>query len=475
MIGAAAGVILAAATWFSYSDISLWLAPVIVVMSAIAGHMLTASRILPPFPHICILFAGIQLILMAWFAWYHPPENPIYDMGPATGNYLSYAAPLWLAYTIGWFGLLWGAAAERQRFDATCTRTGELLKRDLDVLLFSGLAISVVAPFVNVLAVAFVLVLLGNLKFVGAAGWLLMRSEGWLWRVGLALLSELVISSRQAMFGGLVLWAASFLALFVYQRAIRRKVLFLLLAFMFVALPGLEEAKLRLREKTWWGHKTSDPVFGIDLRPEGLNIPVVWLLYFAEGLFRTMTLSLSEEDLSHLSVRYNHGWIVGRVMNTVPEVEPYAKGETIIGAFIAAALPRALSPDKYTAGGEYFERFTQTSLYDSRTGRRRASMNLGFAGEFYANFGFTGAIIAGGLWGLVSGLIFRWFCDRGSMCHLWWAFYPYIFSYGMKTEEGVGEMLNWLVKASIVAAVVIYLLPALRNELLRDQTKDGEN
>ena len=190
------GVILAAASWFSYSEISLWLAPVIVVMSGIVGHMLTASRALPPFPHICVLFSGIQLILMAWFAWYHPPENPVYDIGPGTDNYLSYAAPLWLAYTIGWFSPLWRAAPEMQRFDATCARTGDLLKRDLDVLLFSGLAISVVVPFVNVSAVAFVLVLLANLKFVGAAGWLLMRYEGWLWRVGLALLPEIVLSSR---------------------------------------------------------------------------------------------------------------------------------------------------------------------------------------------------------------------------------------------------------------------------------------
>ena len=408
----------------------------------------------------------------------HPPENPVYDIGPGTDNYLSYAAPLWLAYTIGWFSPLWRAAPEMQRFDATCARTGDLLKRDLDVLLFSGLAISVVVPFVNVPAVAFVFCLLANLKFVGAAGWLLMRYEGWLWRVGLALLPEIVLSSRQAMFGGLALWVASFMALFVYQRAISRKVLFLLLAFMFVALPGLEQAKLRLREKTWSGraYQTYDPVFGMDLRPEGLNIPVVWFLYFAEGLFRTMTLTLSEEDLSHLSARHNHGWIVARVMNTVPEVEPYAKGETIIGAFIAAALPRVLFPDKYKAGGgEYFERFTQKSLYDSRTGEPITSMNLGFSGEFYANFGFTGGIIASGLWGLASGLIFRWFCYRGSMCHLWWAFYPYIFSVGMKAEEGVGEIVNWLVKATIVAAAVIYLLPALRSELFRHQTKDGEN
>ncbi|HEY5743248.1 MAG TPA: hypothetical protein VIS99_11965, partial [Terrimicrobiaceae bacterium] len=267
---------------------------------------------------------------------------------------------------------------------------------------------------------------------------------------------------------------ASFVALFVYQRAIHRGVLFLLLAFMFVALPGLEEAKLRLRETTWRGHLTYDRVFGMDLRPEGLNIPVVWFLYFAEGLLQTATLTLSEEDLSHLSVRYNHGWIVARVIDTVPEIEPYAKGETIIGAFSAAALPRMLSPDKYVAGGEYFERFTQTRLYDSRTGERLASMNLGFAGEFYANFGFTGGIIAGGLWGLVSGLIFRWFCKRGSICHLWWAFYPYIFSYGMKAEEGIGEIVNWLIKAAAIAAAAIYLLPGLRSELFRTETKESE-
>ena len=83
-----------------------------------------------------------------------------------------------------------------------------------------------------------------------------MRYEGWLWRVGLVLLIEIVLSTDQAMFGRLALWAASFMALFVYQRAISRKVLFLLLAFMFVALPGLEQAKLRLREKTWWAGPT---------------------------------------------------------------------------------------------------------------------------------------------------------------------------------------------------------------------------
>ena len=69
------GFILAAASWFSYSEISLWLAPVIVVMSGIVGHMLTASRALPPFRHICVLFAGIQLILMAWLAWYIRPKT----------------------------------------------------------------------------------------------------------------------------------------------------------------------------------------------------------------------------------------------------------------------------------------------------------------------------------------------------------------------------------------------------------------
>jgi hypothetical protein len=474
-IGLAAGVALAAAAWSSYAEISLWLAPQIVVMTGIAGHMLATSRTQPPFPHICTLFSGIQLVLMPWFAWYHPPENPAYDIGFGTGAYLSYVTPLWLAYAIGWFSPLLGTPPKGDQPDAHPSPRADSLKRDLDILLFGGLASSAVAPFVNVSALAFVFVLLTNLKFVGAAGWLLIRSEGWLWRVGLALLTEIVISSRQAMFGGLALWTASLLALFVYQRAIHRGVLFLLLAFMFVAIPGLEEAKLRLRDTTWRGERTSDRVFGMDLRPEGLNIPVVWFLYFAEGLLQTVTLTLSEEDLSHLSVRYNHGWIVARVMNTVPEIEPYANGETIIGAFSAAAIPRVVSPDKYVAGGEYFERFTQTRLYDSRTGERLASMNLGFAGEFYANFGFTGGIIAGGLWGLVSGLIFRWFRKRGSICHLWWAFYPYIFSYGMKAEEGVGEILNWLVKATIVAAAVIYLLPALRNELFRRRTKAGEN
>ena len=112
------------------------------------------------------------------------------------------------------------------------------------------------------------------------------------------------------------------------------------------------------------------------------------------------------------------------------------------------------------------------SLYNPRTGEQFVSTNLGFSGEFYANFGFTGGIIAGGLWGLASGVDFSVVLLPRIDVPPLVGILPYIFATGMKAEEGFGEIVNWVVKATIVAAAVIYLLSALRSQLFRHQTKE---
>jgi hypothetical protein len=304
----------------------------------------------------------------------------------------------------------------------------------------------------------FLVLLLGNLRFVGGAGWLMSRAKGWKWRLALLLILEILSATDVGLFGDLALWSLALLPLFLYQSGMRRTTVLCLFLLAFVALPALESAKTRYREKTWYGNTEADPVFGMDVRLGGALTPLVWFLYVLDGGYRTLTFQLTGDELSHLLDRQNHGWIINKIMLRVPESEPYARGETIRTALYAAFVPRFLAPEKYRAGGEFFERFTGRSLLDS-TGERGVSMNLGFTGEFYANYGKSGGILASGIWGLLSGLILRWVYRKGLRLPLWLAFFPFVFLWGMKAEEGIGEILNWVVKASFVSAAVILFSP----------------
>src|SRR5205823_2191259 len=117
--------------------------------------------------------------------------------------------------------------------------------------------------------------------------------------------------------------------------------------------------------------------------------------------------------------------------------EPYARGETLISAFYACLLPRFLAPEKVRAGGrENMERFAGVHLEGT-------SMNLGYGGEMYANFGHIGGFIGCGLYALAFSLLFRAISLRAFKSPLWWSVLPYIALWALKAEDGLAEVFNW--------------------------------
>ena len=179
-------------------------------------------------------------------------------------------------------------------------------------------------------------------------------------------------------------------------------------------------------------------------------------------------MSWDEDFLRDCAVRYNQGWIINRVMETVPSNEPYARGRTLVAAAEAAALPRILAPNKVQAGGKAnMERYAGLTLIEG------TSMNLGYAGEMYANFGYWGGIIGCFCYALVLGLLFRWVFNRAALNPLWWAFVPYVGLIGLKAEEGIAEVLNWIVKAAIITAAIYFVFPAIRAALSRTAGPQG--
>jgi hypothetical protein len=93
------------------------------------------------------------------------------------------------------------------------------------------------------------------------------------------------------------------------------------------------------------------------------------------------------------------------------------------------------------------------------------SMNLGYAGEMYANFGHVGGLIGCGLYAVALGLLFRVICRRAFIHPLWWSLVPYIFFAAVKAEDGIDLVANWSVKSCVLLFGISMIFPAFRQAL----------
>ncbi len=427
-----------------------------------ACHMVVASRFFLPLPHIAIFISGLHTVLAAWVAFYYPSENPIYDIGGRIDVYLDYAGPVLCAFIGGWI-IAMSRLNPTTREAPNAPQNIPALRLELDIMIWGGLGFAILGRMFDFQSFQFAVLLAADLRFVGVIGWMLLAEKGWLWRTAFILLFEVSGATSSGMFHSLILWSLALLAVYLYRFRPKITTVVTVLTGCLLLLPALQEAKWRLREEMRHGQVSQEGALTSSLAK--LERPIVWTGYVLESLWKLVTLTLDPNFVADTAVRYNQGWIINRIMWIVPKSEPYAKGETIETALISAFLPRVFAPSKHTAGGaEYMERFAG---YRPAEG---TSMNLGYAGEMFANFGYTGGIVAGLLYSLFLGLLFRIVYIKTRNTNLWWMFVPYVGHYALKAETGLAETVNWLFKALVVSLAVAYLFPALRSALKNERT-----
>jgi hypothetical protein len=444
------------AALYSY-PISIWISVTVFVTALTLQHMTTASRFILPLPHIAILMASLQYVLAAWISYYWPPTNPEYDIGARLPVYLSYGAAAVLALALGWAVVL---IKLQPRRSAPEIHSSPRLLLELDVLL----GISVVATFFAVLlekveSLAFVFVLLSNLRYLSVYARMLVRGRGWTWRLALVLAAEVLFAAGTGMLHTLLLWSLWTFAIWIYRFTPPPRAILAVMAAAFVILPALQESKWRLRQDA----ESVDPT--IDMNETGFKeLPVgrvvTWAGYLTQDIKQTVTLNIDSDFIADIAVRYNQGWIIDRIMSWVPEMTPYAAGATIKDALIASIFPRFAFEGKVKSGGqENMLRYAGIEL----TGN--TSMNLGYAGEMYANFGQRGGLIGCALYAVALGLLFRVICRRAFIHPLWWSLVPYIFFAAVKAEDGIDLVANWSVKSCVLLLGISMIFPAFRHAL----------
>ncbi|MEI7939558.1 MAG: hypothetical protein WCK27_22980 [Verrucomicrobiota bacterium] len=449
------GLLTAICSYPWWHEVSPWASIAFFVTGATIADLPQATLAMAPFPHFGILIATLQYGLAPLASYYYAPEEE-YRIGNFA-RYFAYAGPAILALALGWIvsilGLRSGATAVPRR------RSNPRLLLELDLLLWGGMAVSYFAEGFGGGGLAFLLVLLGGLRFVGAIGWMILAQPGWKWRVAVAVAYELMGANRSGMFHDFILWGLSLMGVYVFLRRFRGSVLLAWMAVLAAFVFFLQDAKWQIRQTTWGG-EGAVTVFGQRVQMSPWTRPLVSVLCVADSASKLVVGGYSDESLDYSINRFNQGWIIDLVLQRVPDTVPYARGETVLRALEASLLPRFLAPNKLLAGGkDNMERFA------GRTLGEETSMNLGFAGELYANFGYWGGIVGCGIYALVLGLLFRWVAVRAGTSPLWWAVAAYVGHWALKAESDVGSIMNYVTKGSVVVLALIFCMPALRAEL----------
>lgn len=457
-IGLLGSAIVAGATLPWTFWISEWIAISVFLFSLTVYHLKFAAAMMVPLPHIAIMIAALEYVLAAWAGLYYPPLNPVYDIGGALPYYLSFAGPALASICAGW-------ALSLVRLSPPPTprqpEAQPAILFELDVLFAIGLIGIAAGRFLQGATFGFAVVLLGYLRFVGVFGRMILHARGWLWRLAVALVAEVFLATEAEMFNPLLLWCLWTFGIWLYCFRPPFRLIVISIAVGAILLPALQEAKWRLRGGLPEIDIESGAAYETNTGEEGaVGKTFEWLKYLWEGTWRTVTFKLPEDFLGDTVARYNQGWIITRTMAFVPNMEPHARGETLMVAARAALLPRFIDPEKGAAGGQAnMERYAGIVLNE------RTSMNLGYAGEMYVNFGMTGGAFACGGYALAFGLFFRWIFRRAMYAPLWWSLVPFVFFDALKGDDGITEVLNWTTKACVVAAFAVLCLPHLRRAL----------
>jgi len=450
-------VVVSAATYRMCRGVSAWSSFAAGAMTAVIMHMAYSGGAITPLPHIAVLICALQYAIAPWAAQYcfHPQDSHYVIREPH--RYFAYAGPAMLSILLGWtlscVGLHLTAKGSPPQ------RVSPQLHRALDLMFWGGIGLKAVLGSGALGGLGFLFLLLANLRFIGVMGLMVLRVPGWRWRAAVVLILEISGAAGSGMFHEFVLWSLGLFAVYVFTRRPSFPLLLVWLALMAAGVFLLNDAKWQLREAVWAG-SNQVTIFGKEYEMTPWNRPLVGGLCLLQSATRVFTGGYSEASVGDMVMRFNQGWIIDRVLENVPDSQPFAHGATVISAFEASLLPRVFAPNKATAGGRMLmERYADYAPFED------TSMDLGFAGEMYANFGHWGGIAGCGVYALILGLLFRWVAVRAQTSPLWWAIAAYVGHWALKAETDIGTVLNYLVKAALVVFAVVLLLPDLRAEL----------
>jgi hypothetical protein len=321
-------------------------------------------------------------------------------------------------------------------------------KKEGYVLFFLGIFGVFASKFLGGTSLDFVFHSLGNLMMIGALYLVFYghRTIGYIY-VGISSVIGLASGMLGAFVWPLIFFGSYFFLSTKWIPSMRVKLLLFAWAVLFLSV--FQHAKYEYRNIVWG-----------NTNYQTLEQKLFLYAELIERQIKTSNTLLPEENLKSVMQRLDQGMLVSWAMDYVPDVEPFANGETIGKAFLAAFVPRFLWPGKPKAGGrEKMERFTGKIL------GRGVSMNIGIFGEAYVNFGVSGGIVFLFFWGIALNFIFFLFSSAAVKNPAMLLWIPLFWARGIDAlETDYVSSLNTLFKVGVIAFAILFFLRQLRSD-----------
>lgn len=311
-------------------------------------------------------------------------------------------------------------------------------------LIAVGLLFNIISIF-SPLSLRFVVKILTYLIYVGLLGLLIKEKKtknDLLWICGVSMF--VVFSAlKSAMFGELVfLILLIVLTLFYVNKTSTIRKLILGISVILLGL-SIQLVKMPLRK----------------LYREGSTSTLQNLTTLYNNNLLTKENLFSEAFRAYTIARFNNGAVISYVINRVPNIIPYANGNTIGSAIVGSFIPRLIWPSKETSGRVMYLKYTGLR-YEG------ASYGISQLGEGYANFGKRGGILYMFLLGLTMSFLFRKIIRYINRNPNYFYFLPIIFLHAVKVETELNRSLGFMLRVIVLLFLINYILKKLsRNKL----------
>lgn len=383
------------------------------------------NKTIPVF-EILLVTAFIQWFLAPWMEYNNPDPHFKYFMYVDKKSYFNLIVPSLWAMLIPYSFF----AKKRQDFKNLKYFDNIRLFNYGILLIGSGFLGELMLPFVPS-SLKFIFYLISNLKYIGAILTLIYGKSTLIFHF---VYSILVFKSFQSgYFHELIIWTIFFLPFYSKRKKISviQKPMILIIGTLFLIF--IQNIKNTYRS---------------NLNEIGIieNIQIS-----SKGLDKKSVVNYD------VLTRLNQGWIISAVIENVDNKNIRLNGSSIFYAIQASFLPRFLMPNKSGAGGQQNFRLLSGLEIDDKT-----SMGVSLVGELYANFGLIGTIISFFLFSLLLNLFLNKLFRISKKNILVLFFIPLIFFQVVKAETELVVILNHLVKASILSALIIYTINRLK-------------
>ena len=214
--------------------------------------------------------------------------------------------------------------------------------------------------------------------------------RGFVWATALFAVAILIALSTDSLLliGGVV----SILAIILGYVVTARRIPWAALLLVFALISVMQAGKAEMRQKYW----DSDQEFSL------AGLPGMTIEWFEDGISTLWSQGPGIDVLERASLM----WIVLRVQASTPDYVPYLNGETY-ALLPAMVLPRFIEPNKARSQAG-LNLLTVRYGLQSEEDNDRTTIGFGLVAEGYANFGMSGVLAVGALFGALCGLI-TWF------------------------------------------------------------------